>query len=125
MWMASSVRFAKNAKVPLLLIHGRKDRRVDMIQAVDFYLAMKRNGNPVKMILYDLVGHSVKLSSCNDDRLVNIIEFANDPKAYLEKDDNEFYEEWLNSINASIKINKLSLNSLYGWALLFRSDDIN
>ncbi|KAK8838275.1 hypothetical protein M9Y10_035696 [Tritrichomonas musculus] len=93
MWMASSVRFAKNAKVPLLLIHGRKDRRVDMIQAVDFYLAMKRNGNPVKMILYDLVGHSVKLSSCNDDRLVNIIEFANDPKAYLEKDDNEFYEE--------------------------------
>lgn len=93
MWLASSVRFAKNAKVPLLLIHGRKDRRVDMNQSVDFYLAMKRNGNPVKMILYDFIGHSVKLTSCNDDRLVNIVEFANDPKAYIEKDDADFYED--------------------------------
>ena len=93
MWNASSVRFAKDVKVPLLLIHGRRDRRVDMGQSIDFYLAMKRNGNPVKMIIYDLVGHSVKLTSCNDDRLVNIVEFANDPKKYLERDDDEFYED--------------------------------
>ena len=93
MWNASSIRHAKNAKVPVLLVHGVTDRRVHMIQSIDFYLAMKRNGNPVKMILYEMNGHSLKLSSCNDDVMANIIEFANDPKAYIERDDSDLYND--------------------------------
>ncbi|OHT09736.1 Clan SC, family S9, acylaminoacyl-peptidase-like serine peptidase [Tritrichomonas foetus] len=93
MWEASSVRFAKNAKVPVLLAHGKIDRRVDMTQSVDYYLAMKRNGNPVKMIIYEMNGHSMKLTSCYDDLMANIVEFANDPIKYINKDDDELYAE--------------------------------
>lgn len=91
MWKASPIQYAKNAKVPVLLVHGKNDRRVHALQSIDYYLAMKRNGNPVKMIMYDMNGHSMKLLSCFNDFMANVVEFANDPQAYIDKDDSELY----------------------------------
>lgn len=86
MWKTSAIRFAKDVTVPMLLIHGRNDRRVDWGQSLDFYLALKRNDKVVKMLLYEGTGHSLRASDITYDILVSSVRFFNDPTKFVEED---------------------------------------
>jgi acylaminoacyl-peptidase len=85
MWRLSTVRLAKNANCPVLIIHGDADRRVPVGQGLEFYLALKRNGKKVRVLLYENCGHSMKMTDAWDDALISSVEFFNDPEGFIAK----------------------------------------
>jgi acylaminoacyl-peptidase len=87
LWKHGTVQYAKDVKVPMLLIHGKNDRRVPLSQSVDFYLAMRRNQKPVKLLIYDNNGHSMKLVDAWDDMFVTSVEFFEDPLGFITREE--------------------------------------
>lgn len=53
----SPLTFVKNVRAPVLLFHGKEDKAVPYQQSVEFAEAVKRNGVPVELVLYDDEGH--------------------------------------------------------------------
>jgi dipeptidyl aminopeptidase/acylaminoacyl peptidase len=54
----SPVKFAAQAKTPLLILHGKGDQRVDPGQSMEMYRALQRNGKvPVRLVYYPRDGH--------------------------------------------------------------------
>lgn len=56
---ASPIFFVKNAKTPLLILHGANDTRSPTLQAWEMYRAMKDADKEVEMIIYPRAGHSI------------------------------------------------------------------
>ncbi len=55
----SPIKYYKNAKAPLLIIHSEEDFRCPISQAYEFYTAMKLNGNKVRMIVFKNENHDL------------------------------------------------------------------
>ncbi|MEO6212266.1 MAG: alpha/beta fold hydrolase [Vicinamibacterales bacterium] len=53
----SPVAIAARIKVPLMIAHGRKDARVPVAQAEAMFEAVRRNGAPVWLVIYEDAGH--------------------------------------------------------------------
>ncbi len=53
----SPLAHAKGVTTPALILHGEADVRVPISQAYEFYQALKRQGAPVKMVVYPREGH--------------------------------------------------------------------
>jgi dipeptidyl aminopeptidase/acylaminoacyl peptidase len=56
----SPISYAKNAKTPLLILHGKNDARVPVSQAIGFERALKENDVPVQMVTYPREPHGVR-----------------------------------------------------------------
>ncbi len=56
---SSPIFFVKNAKTPLLILHGANDTRSPTLQAWEMYRAMKDADKEVEMIIYPRAGHSI------------------------------------------------------------------
>jgi acylaminoacyl-peptidase len=82
----SPVRYVKDVKAPILIVHGRADRRVPLGQGLDYYYALKRHNKPVKLLLYDNVGHSMGAPDVWDDTMVASVAFFEDPVGFIEHD---------------------------------------
>ncbi|MFT3761499.1 MAG: S9 family peptidase [Pseudoxanthomonas sp.] len=48
----SPIRYARNVKAPVLVLHGEDDKRVPISQGEQFYWALKFNQTPVEMVRY-------------------------------------------------------------------------
>jgi dipeptidyl aminopeptidase/acylaminoacyl peptidase len=49
--LQSPLRYVGNVKTPVMLQHGEADERVPLSQSKEFYLALKRRGVPVKLLV--------------------------------------------------------------------------
>lgn len=59
-WRTHSAMFQiKGATTPTLIQHGDKDPRVPISQGYELYNALKRQGTPVKMVVYPRQAHSL------------------------------------------------------------------
>ena len=60
-WRSRSAMFQiKGATTPTLIQHGDKDARVPISQGYELYNALKRQGVPVKMVVYPRQAHSIQ-----------------------------------------------------------------
>jgi dipeptidyl aminopeptidase/acylaminoacyl peptidase len=57
-----------------------------MGQSYEFFYAMKRAGKPVKLLLYENGGHSMKTPDAWDDAMLSTVAFFEDPKGFIEND---------------------------------------
>ena len=62
LWEMSPVAHAKNAKTPLLVLHGQSDLRCPQEQGEQMYMAMRKNNVPTKMILFPQSSHGLSRS---------------------------------------------------------------
>lgn len=53
----SPIRYVKNIKTPLLIMHGESDPCVPPGQSFQFYRALKENGKDVRLLLFPREGH--------------------------------------------------------------------
>lgn len=78
LWEMSPVAHAKNAKTPLLVLHGQSDLRCPQEQGEQMYMAMRKNNVPTKMILFPQSGHGLSrqgLPNLRQERLKAITDW--------------------------------------------------
>lgn len=56
----SPISYAKNARTPLLILHGANDARVPVSQAIGFGRALRENDVPVELVQYPREPHGVR-----------------------------------------------------------------
>lgn len=59
LWNLSPLKYAHQAKTPLLILHGREDYRCPLEQAQQMYIAMKKKGIDTKMIEFPASSHGL------------------------------------------------------------------
>lgn len=85
MWDASPLKYVDGVTVPILIFHGRTDRRVPLLQSIEFYGKLKELGRKAKLVIYEGCGHSMKRADAWYDMIASSIEFMRDPEGYIEK----------------------------------------
>jgi dipeptidyl aminopeptidase/acylaminoacyl peptidase len=55
----SPIKFARNVKTPVLILHGEKDDRIPLGQAVGFYRALKENHVETEFVIYPRERHAI------------------------------------------------------------------
>jgi dipeptidyl aminopeptidase/acylaminoacyl peptidase len=56
----SPIRYVKQVKSPVLILHGGSDARVPYTQAVEFYQALKDLGKDVTFVRFPREGHGIR-----------------------------------------------------------------
>jgi dipeptidyl aminopeptidase/acylaminoacyl peptidase len=60
-YMRHSAMFqVKNVRTPTLILHGEKDERVPLSQGQELYVALRRLGVPVEMVVYPRMPHGLQ-----------------------------------------------------------------
>jgi dipeptidyl aminopeptidase/acylaminoacyl peptidase len=67
----SPLTYANRVKAPTLFINGEIDQRVPYSEAEQFFVALKKNGVPAKVIQYQGMPHSISGSWNNVHRMLN------------------------------------------------------
>ncbi len=76
LWVERSpLTFVKNVRAPVQLFHGKEDKAVPYQQSVEFAEAVKRNGVPVELVLYDDEGHGFVKEANRRDCLEKMEQF--------------------------------------------------
>ena len=78
LWEMSPVAHAKNAKTPLLVLHGQSDLRCPQEQGEQMYMAMRKINVPTKMILFPQSSHGLSrqgLPNLRQERLKAITDW--------------------------------------------------
>lgn len=65
----SPIRYVKNVKSPVLIMHGASDKRVPPTQAVEFYQALRDLGKEVTFVRFPREGHGFREPRHQIDRL--------------------------------------------------------
>jgi dipeptidyl aminopeptidase/acylaminoacyl peptidase len=60
LWERSPIRYAKDVKTPVLLLHGENDNDVPIAEAEQFYIALKDVGVETVMVRYPREGHGLR-----------------------------------------------------------------
>lgn len=84
LWSASPIRYVSNINVPVLLVHGRNDRRVPYQQSIDMFNGLKRHQKKVGLLLYSGNNHSFLIESSYNDYLVSVVSFFEDSDSFLK-----------------------------------------
>ena len=71
----SPIRYVKNVKSPVLIMHGAEDERVPPTQAVEFYQALRDLGKDVTFVRYPREGHGLREPRHQIDRLRRWLDF--------------------------------------------------
>lgn len=68
----SPIRYAPNVKTPLLILHSDEDYRCPLEQAEQWYVALKRLGKTVEMIIFHGENHELSRSGRPANRVVRL-----------------------------------------------------
>jgi dipeptidyl aminopeptidase/acylaminoacyl peptidase len=72
----SPISYAKGASTPLLIMHGKRDERVDPAQAKETYRALERVGKaPVRLVIYPRDGHGNRNRSSRYDYNLRMLQW--------------------------------------------------
>ena len=55
----SPITFARQVKTPVLILHGEKDARVPVSQAIGYHRALRANGVPTELVIYPREPHGI------------------------------------------------------------------
>ena len=69
----SPISFARAVRTPLLILHGRDDRRVPVSQAIGFHRALREVGVPVELVIYPREGHGIAEREHQRDLLRRVV----------------------------------------------------
>ncbi|OYT58759.1 peptidase S9 [Euryarchaeota archaeon ex4484_178] len=75
-WEMSPLRYAKNIKTPLLIIHSEEDYRCPVSEAYQLFYALKMNGVETKMVLFPKENHELSRSGKPKHREIRLKEIA-------------------------------------------------
>lgn len=76
-WDKSPIKYYRNVKTPLLIVHSDEDYRCPLSQAIEFYSALKTNGNDVKMIIFKGENHELSRGGKPKNRIKRLEEIIN------------------------------------------------
>ncbi len=82
LWDRSPLKHIKNAKTPLLLLHGENDNDVHITQAEEMYTALRMRGVDAVLVRYPREGHSFREPRHREDSLARTIQWFD---RYLKK----------------------------------------
>jgi dipeptidyl aminopeptidase/acylaminoacyl peptidase len=60
LWDRSAIRYADKVKTPVMFIHGENDNDVPIVEAEQFYIALKDVGVETIMLRYPREGHGLR-----------------------------------------------------------------
>lgn len=60
LWERSAIRYANQVKTPVMFIHGENDNDVPIVEAEQFYIALKDVGVETVMLRYPREGHGLR-----------------------------------------------------------------
>ncbi|MBK8316226.1 MAG: S9 family peptidase [Acidobacteria bacterium] len=75
LWDRSPLKHVKNAKTPLLLLHGEQDNDVHMTQAEEMFTAMKMRGIESVLVRYPREGHGFREPRHREDSLARTLQW--------------------------------------------------
>lgn len=78
----SPISFARNVQTPVLILHGERDERVPLNQAIGFHRALRHYNVPVELVVYPREPHGIKERAHMIDRLRRV---------------RVWYDRWLNA----------------------------
>jgi dipeptidyl aminopeptidase/acylaminoacyl peptidase len=73
----SPLFYADRVRTPTLFVHGEVDYRVPFAEAEQFYFALKKNGIPTKIIMYEGQSHGISGHWNNVHRMLNELRWWN------------------------------------------------
>lgn len=86
----SPIKYAGQAKTPLLIMHGKEDTRVSPGQSYELYRHIKtRTDTPVRLVLYPGEGHGNRKSTARYDYSLRMMRWFD---TYLKNSDNKIPE---------------------------------
>lgn len=85
MWQQSPLKYACNARTPILFIHSLGDYNCTVDQGIEMFAAMKYFGVPARMCLFEGENHSLSRSGKPRHRLRRLSEMMNWFDRYLKK----------------------------------------
>jgi hypothetical protein len=74
----SPIRDVSNVKIPLLMLHGREDRRVPVTQAIGFMRGLIREGSKGResqLVIYPREGHRYEEQGHAEDYCRRLVEY--------------------------------------------------
>lgn len=74
-WERSPMAHIRNAKIPTLIAHGSKDKRVPLGQSWEFYRGLKHAGVPTEFVIYPREPHGLRERAHKLDYLNRVIEW--------------------------------------------------
>ncbi len=75
-WKMSPLKYAKNIKTPLLIIHSEEDYRCPISEAYQLFYALKIQGVDTKMVLFPKENHDLSRSGKPKHREIRLKEIA-------------------------------------------------
>jgi dipeptidyl aminopeptidase/acylaminoacyl peptidase len=75
LWDRSPLKHIKNAKTPLLLIHGEQDNDVHITQAEEMYTAMRMRGIECVFVRYPREGHGLREPRHREDSMARTLQW--------------------------------------------------
>src|SRR2546422_1096257 len=74
-WDRSPMKYVKNVKTPVMIMHGQVDTRVPIAQAQEFYMALKEMKVPVEFVVYPRENHGFTEPRHQMDRVRRYVRF--------------------------------------------------
>lgn len=74
-WERSPIRYARNARTPLLILHGEDDRRVAVSESIQMYQALRALGVECQLVTYPREGHSFEERHHQRDLIERILDW--------------------------------------------------
>jgi len=59
-WERSAIRYIRNVRTPVLILHGEADDRVHPMQGKEMYVALRTLGVPTEFVTYPREGHGIR-----------------------------------------------------------------
>ena len=75
-WDKSPLKYARNIKTPLLIIHSEEDYRCPVEQAYQLFYALKMQKKDTKLVLFPGENHDLSRSGKPQHRIVRLKEIA-------------------------------------------------
>ncbi|ADD08206.1 S9 family peptidase [Candidatus Aciduliprofundum boonei] len=83
-WSMSPLKYAKNIKTPLLIIHSEEDYRCPISEAYQLFYALKMQGVDTKMVLFPHENHDLSRSGKPKHREIRLKEIVDWFKEHME-----------------------------------------
>ncbi|MGQ4892640.1 MAG: prolyl oligopeptidase family serine peptidase [Candidatus Njordarchaeia archaeon] len=86
-WEQSPIKYIKNAKTPLLIIHSMEDYRCWLDQALQMFTALKVNGVETKLVLFPKENHDLSRTGKPKHKATRLQEILNWFNKHLKEKD--------------------------------------
>lgn len=75
LWERSAIRYIKHVMTPTLVLHGEDDKRVNTMQGMEMYIALRQRGVTTRFVTYPREGHGIRERKHQIDLMRRVIEW--------------------------------------------------